>query len=157
MLSVAEGTSRRCVRTRTGPFTLEEAIEPAELSAESLCQQLRPALDAVPNLPRLALDAREVDAIVQGKRLPIADLQGDVNCISGQVALLDPEGTLIALAELDHDLRLGPASQGLDLAFVPFTPNLDARVAVSVLEIGRNGRNSHAYSGFFVDVALRAA
>lgn len=90
------------VRTSTGPFTLKEALEPAELAGESLCQKLRPALDAVPNLPRLSLNAREVEAIVQGKRLPVPELHGDSTGVSGQVALLDPKGTLIALAELDQ-------------------------------------------------------
>ena len=98
------GLVETLVRTRTGPFTLEEAVDPATLSAETIHRQLRPALDAVLNLPRLALDAGQVEAIVQGKRLPTRELQGDTNGISGQVVLLDSEGKLIALAEIDPDL-----------------------------------------------------
>jgi tRNA pseudouridine55 synthase len=98
------GLVETLVRTRTGPFTLEEAADPASLSAETIHQQLRPALDAVPNLPRLALDAAQVEAILQGKRLPARELQDDATGLSGQVALLDSNGTLIALAEVDPDL-----------------------------------------------------
>ena len=37
---------------------------------------------------------------------------GALPSAAGQVALLDPEGTLIALAEFDPAARMGPASQG---------------------------------------------
>ena len=91
------------VRTRTGPFTLEQAIDPAALSAESIHGQLRPALDAVPTLPRLELDAGQIEAITQGKRLSTRDLPGELTSSAGQVALLNSEGTLIALGELDPE------------------------------------------------------
>lgn len=89
------------VETRTGPFTLEEALDPATLSAQSMHAELRPCLDAVPNMQRLELDAAQVEAIIQGKRLPTRELRGESHGVSGQVALLNSEGTLIALAELD--------------------------------------------------------
>jgi tRNA pseudouridine55 synthase len=96
------GLVETLIRTRTGPFTLAEAVDPSTLSADTIHRQLRPVLDAVPNLPRLTLDAGQVEAIVQGKRLPIRELRGDVDGMSGQVGLLDSEGNLIALAEVDH-------------------------------------------------------
>ncbi len=89
------------VRTRTGPFTLEQAIDPAMLSAESIHGLLRPALDAVSTLPRLELDASQIEAITQGKRLSTGDLSGELARSAGQVALVDSEGTLIALGQLD--------------------------------------------------------
>ena len=91
------------VRTRTGPFTLAQAIDPVALSAESIHGQLRPALDAVLTLPRLELDAGQVDAIMQGKRLSTRDLFGEFGSGAGQVALLNSVGTLIALGEYDHE------------------------------------------------------
>jgi tRNA U55 pseudouridine synthase TruB len=69
--------------------------------AESIHGLLRPALDAVPTLPRLELDAGQIEAITQGKRLATRDLPGELTSIAGQVALLNFEGTLIALGELE--------------------------------------------------------
>jgi tRNA pseudouridine55 synthase len=95
------GLVETLIRTRTGPFTLEQAFDLSELSRESIHRCLRPALDAVPDLTRVVLDDDQVKAIIQGKRLPIADLQGEWNGATGQIALLDPQGRLIALAELN--------------------------------------------------------
>ncbi len=89
------------VRTRTGPFTLEQAIDPAALLVESIHGLLRPALDAVPTLLRLELDAGQIEAITQGKRLSTRDLPGELTGSAGEVALLNSQGTLIALGELE--------------------------------------------------------
>jgi tRNA pseudouridine55 synthase len=92
------------VRTRIGPFTLEQAVDPAELSAESIDRHLRPALDAVPGLPRLVLDARELDAVAHGRRLVVSELV-DPPLRAAQVALVDSAGSLVALGEFDADRR----------------------------------------------------
>lgn len=94
------------VRTRTGPFTLEHALDIADLSAESIRDRLRPLLEAVPALTRIVLVPSQVEAIVQGKRLAIGDLCGSGNAISGRVALVDSEGKLIALADIDPESAL---------------------------------------------------
>ena len=52
-------------------------------------------------LPRLELDATQVEAIIQGKRLSTRDLKGEWTSPTGQVALLDSGGTLIAIGELE--------------------------------------------------------
>ena len=57
------------VRTRIGPFTLEDAVDLAGLSAESIARQLRPAVEAVAGLPRLVLDPDQVAAVAAGRRL----------------------------------------------------------------------------------------
>jgi tRNA pseudouridine55 synthase len=89
------------IRTRTGPFALEHAIDPAELSAASIKHLLRPSLEAVPNLVRIVLEPGQVEAIIQGKRLATRDLARDSSGISGSVALIDSAGRLVALAEID--------------------------------------------------------
>jgi tRNA pseudouridine55 synthase len=94
------GFVQSLVRTRTGPFTLAAAIEPTLLSSESICRYLRPALDAVAGVPRIALDAAQVEDVAQGRPLCTHDL-GAVPFAAGQVALLDPGGNLIALGEFD--------------------------------------------------------
>jgi tRNA pseudouridine55 synthase len=95
------GFVQALARTATGPFTLEQAIDPGALSAESIHGRLRPALDAVPTLPRLELDSGQVEAIAQGKRLWTRDLSVKLNTSGGQVALVNSEGTLIALGDLE--------------------------------------------------------
>jgi tRNA pseudouridine55 synthase len=94
------GFVEELVRTRSGPFALEEAIDPEALSTESIAQYLRPALDAVAGLPRLTLDASQVKAVAQGRRLSTRGLSA-LPPSAGLVALLDEEGTLIALGEID--------------------------------------------------------
>ena len=94
------GFVQTLIRTRTGPFTLAEAIEPALLRSESIGHYLRPALDAVAGLPRLMLDAGQIEAIAAGRRLSTQDL-GVVPTDAGQVALLDSAGILIALGQFD--------------------------------------------------------
>jgi tRNA pseudouridine55 synthase len=94
------GFVQTLVRTRTGPFALAEAIEPAVLSSESLYHYLRPAIDAVAGMRRLVLDAGQVEAVAAGRRLCAHDLDA-APFAAGQVALLDPQGILIALGEFD--------------------------------------------------------
>jgi tRNA pseudouridine55 synthase len=87
------------VRTRIGPFALADALDPLVLSAASLPALLKPALEAVPGLPRLVLSAEEVAAVAQGRSLALGR---QINPPStGEVALIDPEGTLVAIAEAD--------------------------------------------------------
>ena len=90
--------SRRLIRTRIGPFTLEQAVESRSLSTDSIDRHIRSALDAIPDLPRVTLDRVQVEAVVQGRRLWVRDL-GDQAVPEGQVAMLDPVGNLVALAE----------------------------------------------------------
>jgi tRNA pseudouridine55 synthase len=87
-------------RTHIGPFTLDQSVDLATLSMESLEAHLRPMLDAVVDLPRLHLDSRQVEAVSQGRRLSALEL-GDMSVVAGQVALIDPRGRLVALGELD--------------------------------------------------------
>jgi len=88
------------VRTRIGPFALEQAVGATDLATESIGRHLRPALDAVPDLPRLVLDSRQLESVIHGRRLVTAEL-GSPSVPAGRVALLDSAGNLVALGELD--------------------------------------------------------
>ena len=92
------GLVEELVRTRIGPFTLAEALDPASLAPSALPCLLRPALEAVPDLPRLVLTAGAVTALVQGQSLPLEGLAGPQPA-SGEVALVGPDGELVALGE----------------------------------------------------------
>ena len=91
------------VRTRTGPFTLDQAIDPEILSTESILSLLRPTRDAVPDLPTFELDTDQLEQIGQGKRLPIHDLRPEFSGHRGELALINAAGVLVAIAELDPE------------------------------------------------------
>lgn len=90
------------VRTRIGPFTLEDAAELDGLSAESLPGLLRPTAEAVAGLPRMVLAPAQVAAVAAGRRIPIEPTM-DLGAAPGPIALLDGDGRLVALGESDPD------------------------------------------------------
>jgi tRNA pseudouridine55 synthase len=91
-------------RTGIGPFTIEQAVSPSTLAAEGVERHVRPAVLAVLDLPRLVVDAQEIAAVRQGRRLGRPDVPG-VSPVAGEIALVDAEGALIALAEAVEDGR----------------------------------------------------
>ncbi len=89
-------------RTRIGPFTLDLAVSPSRLAGEPVARHLRPALEAVSDWPRVVLDLDQMAAVRQGRRLPVHPLEADPGTLhAGNVALVDAEGRLIALAEIE--------------------------------------------------------
>jgi tRNA pseudouridine55 synthase len=90
------------VRTRIGPFALEDAISPDRLDA--IGPHLRPLTDAVIDWPTRVLDAEQLGRIVRGQPLDARRLSGGPPP-GGRVALQTPDGTLAALAE--HDPATG--------------------------------------------------
>lgn len=96
-------------RTRIGPFTVAEAVDPIALDREGLGRALRPPIEAVGELPQVGLDAGQVTRIVQGQSLSAPPLLG-VPGTGGEVALLGPDGALVAIATADgaEDGRVRP-------------------------------------------------
>jgi len=86
-------------RTRSGPFTLAQAIAPADL-ADAASRLLSPA-QALAGLPAMTLDAERARAIGQGKAVLWQELGADVPVgLEGAplVRFLDPAGALVAVA-----------------------------------------------------------
>lgn len=83
------------VRTRIGVFSLEDALDPDELDRDVLGDMLRPSLDAVAHLPRIALDDAGVAEVRLGRKIPGEAEPG------AEVALVGPDGRLVALGESD--------------------------------------------------------
>ena len=92
------------VRTRIGPFTLDSSADPTTLTSSSLAANLRPALDAVPDLPTITLDESQARAIAQGRALN-ADILALDSVPHGEIALLDTLGRLIAIGQGDSSHR----------------------------------------------------
>jgi len=90
------------IRTRIGQFRLEEAIDPSAVTAETLPQQLRPALEAVSGLPSTSVDSGQLGDLVQGRALSLAAFP-DLRDRAGEVAVVGPDGELAAIAEAIPD------------------------------------------------------
>jgi tRNA pseudouridine55 synthase len=86
------------VRTRIGPFAQAEALDPRVLSAETIPGLLHPAVEAVADLLRLGLSAEQVEAVARGQALDWRQLGAEA-IPEGEVALLGPDGVLVAVAE----------------------------------------------------------
>jgi tRNA pseudouridine55 synthase len=87
-------------RTRIGKFTLEEAVAPEALGADSIGRLFRPSLEAVGHLRRVVLDDASIAAITQGRTIALPEI--DVpDQPAGLLALVDQNSRLVALAELD--------------------------------------------------------
>ena len=94
-------------RTRIGSFTVDDAVDPAILTRESLPVHLRTPLEAVPDLPRIGLDETQVAEIGQGRPLDMARLSISAPA-PGMTALLGPDGSLVAIGEVDPDGKIQP-------------------------------------------------
>jgi tRNA pseudouridine55 synthase len=81
------------VRTRIGRFTLKEAVGVEDLAPGSLSGQLRPAAEAVSELPEIRLTEDQVADIAQGRPLVVPGAP------TGEVALFGPLGTLVGVGE----------------------------------------------------------
>ena len=93
------------IRTRIGGFTLENAVDPTQLEIDALLDHLQPIETAVSGLPSLTLTATQTLAILQGKSLRAADVTG-AEGLTGELALLEPEGSLLAIAEMAGESSL---------------------------------------------------
>ena len=87
-------------RTRIGPFTIEDAVDPRKLDAETIPRLSRPAIEALADLPKVKISGEQWSEIGRGRSLPIAGIA------SGEVALIGPNGELVAVAESDFETGL---------------------------------------------------
>lgn len=99
------GLVEALVRTRIGPFDLAGAIDPDALSVGTIPGRLMPALAAVADLPRVALSAGQVADVTQGRPIDPDD-PAAVDVGAGEVALVGPDGMLVAVAERVDGTRL---------------------------------------------------
>lgn len=90
-------------RTRIGPFLVIDAIptDPEFLPLETIAGRLRPPLDAVADCPQLLLNADQAAAIGRGQAIEASSAALTTSIVAGAVALLAPDGSLLALAEVD--------------------------------------------------------
>ena len=90
------GVMSALVRTRVGPFSIEAAVAPDSLDADSLSRQLVSPLLAVAELPRQSATAAELVEIYHGRRVGWSE---PAPADADPVVLVDAEGRLAALGE----------------------------------------------------------
>lgn len=87
------------VRLAVGPFHFDDAVALSALTAESIGQDLQPALAAVAELPRVALGQRQLADIRHGRPVALTEV-GDAlhnrGC-EGEWAAVDAGGQLVAI------------------------------------------------------------
>ncbi|MEW4567408.1 tRNA pseudouridine(55) synthase TruB [Tautonia sp. JC769] len=90
-------------RTRIGPFSVDDAIppDPDLITLDSIADRLLPPLAALADRPQLLLTPEQSAAICRGQAIPApADGLPSLSD-TGPIALRSPDGSLLALAELD--------------------------------------------------------
>ncbi|WP_235905196.1 tRNA pseudouridine(55) synthase TruB [Tautonia marina] len=90
-------------RTRIGPFLEDDAIsaDPEFLTFEAIVGRLRSPLDAVTDRPHLLLNAEQAAAIGRGQAIEATAFDLTAPSVGEEVALLAPDGSLLALAKAD--------------------------------------------------------
>lgn len=100
------------VRTRIGPFVLDEAVPLSEVTAETLQARLQPCVLAAQHLPQYVCDNRETERLSHGLGIaPRAEAWQQIAAVPGQsFALIDTTGSLLAVGSWDSDsLKLRPS------------------------------------------------
>lgn len=102
------GLVERLRRTRVGPFTEEDALALDATGAEARAR-LRPARDALVDLPWLRVPAdlawrlRQGQAVPPPEGTPASPAAGEI-----EFAVFDPGGGLVGVAAMGHERRLRP-------------------------------------------------
>lgn len=90
-------------RTRIGGFRIGDSPSPDALdSIEAIVAHLRPAREAVATLPAIPIDIAAVEALRNGKSLPLRESDIAPEVASGEVGLIGPDGGLAAIANVDR-------------------------------------------------------
>jgi tRNA pseudouridine55 synthase len=89
------------VRTRVGPYRIEDAIQLDELTPETLDAHLLDPTTAVASLPKRAANAEEIALVRAGRPIPQGDLPNVVN--EDSLAIVDAGGALLSIARFDAE------------------------------------------------------
>ncbi len=84
-------------RTKAGPFTLDDAIPLPKLEVGFLTgkweQYVRPAVDALPDIPMINVEGEDLEKILYGHRIPTESKA------EGLARAIGPDGDLVAIME----------------------------------------------------------
>jgi tRNA pseudouridine55 synthase len=91
-------------RTRIGPFTIEDALDPMTLTADLIASRLGSPLLAVGELPRVNISETDLSRILRGQSISTDEPLP----FAVELALIGPLGDLVALARREADGRIAP-------------------------------------------------
>jgi tRNA pseudouridine55 synthase len=97
------------VRTGIGPFRIEDACDPTDLTAETLPRHLLSSRLAVPGLPTVQLSDAEIQLAINGLVVPSASPEVAGGSPDQEFAGIDSAGTLISILRRRPDGALTPA------------------------------------------------
>lgn len=96
----------RLRRTAIGPFRIEDAASPDDLSADNLDDHLLPPLRAVAHRPQVTCTKADLNDLSHGRRFP---LRAEPPTVDQPIIVVTPSGELAAIAEVvDDGQRLAP-------------------------------------------------
>lgn len=98
------GVLSKLIRTRVGPFNRENAVALEDLSAETLARNSLPTRFATEHLPQHTCTPFEMCEFVQGRPFPWQPEHAQLPD-RADVALLDADGELAALAQTRHETQ----------------------------------------------------
>jgi tRNA pseudouridine55 synthase len=88
-------------RTKAGPFTLDDCIPLTQLemsiAAGDWQQYIRPAVQALPELPQVKVSGEELQRVTHGNRIPVGDVNGEM------ASAIGPDGDIVAILEAVED------------------------------------------------------
>jgi tRNA pseudouridine55 synthase len=97
------------VRTAVGPFRVEDACDPAALTAETLPAHLLSPLRAIPSLPIVSLSDAEIELAVNGLVVPLLNADVAGARVDQEFAAVDSIGELVSILRRRADGALAPA------------------------------------------------
>ncbi len=88
-------------RTKAGPFTLDDCIPLTQLemaiTAGNWQQYIRPAVEALPELPKVEISGEELKRVTNGNRIPVGDINAEI------ASAIGPDGDIVAILETVED------------------------------------------------------
>ncbi len=94
-------------REAIGQFTLEQSVRLEELEDDCWEKNLLPARNATADLFQFQCDAKQTEDIRHGRPLPLGALEDSLSLENGEeIAILDPQGELLAVAEINQQLHI---------------------------------------------------
>lgn len=98
-----EAVMSALVRSEIGPFAVDTALSYDAIDKASIAKSLRPAREAVADVPSITVDAAEIAELANGRR--IANRHGHS---AGEITAISETGRLVALLSPQSDGRLQP-------------------------------------------------
>ena len=93
-------------RTAIGQFKIEDAVGPMDINRCNFPDRLQPARGLVADLPYYICQQADVDALRSGRSIPLSTppvTSSSTPPAETQIAIIDPDGLLLALAEQKDD------------------------------------------------------